>query len=699
MLRARGERILCTILLMGSQKANCLRRGIRVVLASVAVLFPIGIKAQSTDPVWVPGSSQKVCQLVGEMDRQTGQPTVSQTETNYGLIGNDLGSSFMHNGKLWFLFGDTVPTATFNGKPNLESDPPRKPFDNDAIGFTSGANIEQCLKLDFVRDSIGAYQNPVVLNAQGQPAITLRSFEVPVAGIDVAGRMFAIFATDDNQETAAPGNPGFSTRSVLAVSDDDGNTYHYLYDFSAPQCSLCNGAKFINAAIVSGTDGYLYFWGSQGGTGYRNSSVFLARKLASSMAQPGGMQYFTGLAKDGVTPNWSAAESDAVQLFQDADGTPPVPKNCTGELGVEYNQFVQRWVMLYNCLDKKAANPSGIYMRFAQQPWGSWGAPQTIFNSQRDRGLCYFIHRAITASSPACDQVGDPGKDDIEGGAYGPYFISRFDTGDAAHGTSTFYYTLSTWNPYVQVVMKTTIQNAGQNAPVIGLVANAEGESDAIAPNTWVEIKGANLAPAGDTRIWQASDFPKNQMPTQLDGVSATVNGKSAYVYYISPTQVNILTPPDAVSGTTQVQVNNNGAVATYAAPTQTISPSFFIFPGGYVAATHVSGALIGPTTLYPGSTTPAKPGETVVLYANGFGPTSVPVVSGSMTQSGILSPLPVVKIGGTAATVQFAGLTAVGEFQFNVVVPLSIPDGDQPITATYNGVTTQPGTLITIQH
>jgi uncharacterized protein (TIGR03437 family) len=234
---------------------------------------------------------------------------------------------------------------------------------------------------------------------------------------------------------------------------------------------------------------------------------------------------------------------------------------------------------------------------------------------------------------------------------------------------------------------------------VIGLTANAEGESAAIAPNTWVEIKGANLAPAGDTRIWLASDFVKSQMPTQLDGVSATVNGKSAYVYYISPTQVNILTPPDAVSGTTQVQVNNNGAVATCAAPTQTISPSFFIFPGGYVAATHVSGALIGPTTLYPGSTTPAKPGETVVLYANGFGPTSVPVVSGSVTQSGILSPLPVVKIGGTAAAVQFAGLTAVGEFQFNVVVPLSIPDGDQPITATYNGVTTQPGTLITIQH
>jgi len=46
-------------------------------------------------------------------------------------------------------------------------------------------------------------------------------------------------------------------------------------------------------------------------------------------------------------------------------------------------------------------------------------------------------------------------------------------------------------------------------APTISQVANAEGESPTIAPNTWVEIKGVNLAPAGDTRTWQASDFPE----------------------------------------------------------------------------------------------------------------------------------------------------------------------------------------------
>jgi uncharacterized protein (TIGR03437 family) len=247
-----------------------------------------------------------------------------------------------------------------------------------------------------------------------------------------------------------------------------------------------------------------------------------------------------------------------------------------------------------------------------------------------------------------------------------------------------------------------TITTAGAPAvPVITKVANAEGKGPTIAPNTWVEIKGSNLAPTGDTRTWRSTDFANGQMPTALDGVSATVNGKAAYVYYISPTQVNILTPPAAMSGAVAVTVTNNGAVsAESTAQAQALSPSFFVFNGGpYVAAVHLNGSLIGPPALYPGSTTPARPGETIMLYANGFGPTNVPVISGSEIQSGTLSPPPSVTIGGLTAMVQFAGLVAPGEFQFNVVVPSSLADGDQPIVTTYGGAATQGGTLMTIQH
>lgn len=88
------------------------------------------------------------------------------------------------------------------------------------------------------------------------------------------------------------------------------------------------------------------------------------------------------------------------------------------------------------------------------------------------------------------------------------------------------------------------------------------------------------------------------------------------------------------------------------------------------------------------------------MIYGDGFGATSTPVVSGSETQSGTLSPLPVITIGGIQANVRFAGLNvAPGEFQFNVDVPLNVPNGEQPITATYTGLSTQAGVLLTVQH
>ncbi len=405
-------------------------------------------KTPTGNIVYVKGSTQKICQLVGETDREFNKPTVNQTETRFGLFGNDLGYSFESNGKLFFLFGDSAPTATFNSKPNLGNNSPRSPDDNDSIAFTTDTSIDPCLKLNFITNSIGAYKNPVVLNPQGQPAITLRNFEVPVSGINDGGKMYVIFATDRVA-------PGFATRTVVGESDDGANTFHYLYDFSKG-----TDAKFINVAIASGNDGYIYFWGTQGGGLYRKSPPFLARKPSGSMNSLNGIGYLHAVKPDG-TPVFTSNESDAMPLFHDTivNAGQTHISDCMGELGVEWNSFLKRWVMLYNCLNDMPANPRGIYMRYAPNPWGPWSAAQTIFNPLTDGGYCHFMHRAVNAQNPtACDNLSDPGRLDVFGGEYAPYFISRFTTGDAAGTTSTFYYTLSTWNPYTEVIMKTTVQ-------------------------------------------------------------------------------------------------------------------------------------------------------------------------------------------------------------------------------------------------
>lgn len=224
--------------------------------------------------------------------------------------------------------------------------------------------------------------------------------------------------------------------------------------------------------------------------------------------------------------------------------------------------------------------------------------------------------------------------------------------------------------------------------PVITKVANAEGgESSSIAANTWTEIKGTGFGTT--SRIWQTPDFVNQLLPTALDNVSVTMNGKAAYVYFISPTQINVLTPPDLGTGAIQVMVSVNGvSSAAFTVQSQTASPSFFINGvGPYVLATHLDGSLIGPTTLYPGLSTPAAPGETVILYANGFGATTPPVVKGALTQSGILPTLPTVQIGPFVANVRFAGLVFPGQYQFNVDIPPSTPSGDNAILSGIGGL------------
>ena len=98
------------------------------------------------------------------------------------------------------------------------------------------------------------------------------------------------------------------------------------------------------------------------------------------------------------------------------------------------------------------------------------------------------------------------------------------------------------------------------------------------------------------------------------------------------------------------------------------------------------------------GQSTPVRPGETIILWANGFGTTSTPVINGAPVQSGTLTTPPVIRIGGQAAAVAFAGLVSDGLYQINVTVPQGTPAGDQTV-ATYNGSATQSGLLINVSN
>ena len=253
-------------------------------------------------------------------------------------------------------------------------------------------------------------------------------------------------------------------------------------------------------------------------------------------------------------------------------------------------------------------------------------------------------------------------------------------------------------------------QAGNSTTATIASVTTADG-GPVIAQNTFIVIKGTNLVPATTPAagvIWSsAPSFASGQMPTQLNGVSVTVNGKPAYIYFFcsaatSPVcttdQLNVLTPLDNSTGPVPIVVNSGAAAsAPFSATLKAVAPAFLLFAGNYVAATHANGGLIGPASLYPGASTSAQPGEQVVIYAVGFGLPSAQLTAGSSAQSGSLPALPVCTIGTNAAAVAFAGLITPGLYQLNIVIPTGTPNGDQSISCTYGGSATPTGDLITV--
>jgi uncharacterized protein (TIGR03437 family) len=250
--------------------------------------------------------------------------------------------------------------------------------------------------------------------------------------------------------------------------------------------------------------------------------------------------------------------------------------------------------------------------------------------------------------------------------------------------------------------------NAPPSTATITKIVTTSSNAPEISQNAWIEVHGTNLATT--TTTWSNSNFT-NGLPTTLATVSATVDGKPAAIYYVSPTQVNILAPLDAATGSISVQLTTpNGGASAVVTEVQT-APAFLVFDGpqGHVAAEHFpSFNLLGPPSLdQPGYTfTAASPGEEVVIYATGFGQTN-PAFTNQLTNTGLtganpfpinLPSLPTVTIGNLPATVSFAGLVSPGLYQLNLTVPASAPAGDLPIVATYNGVTTQSTAVITVQ-
>jgi hypothetical protein len=369
----------------------------------------------------VHGSVQKICQLTGERDRQRNTHAFNRTETRFGLVGTDLGSSFEHDGRLWFLFGDTWPDAD----------------SGDSVAWTTDRTPEPGIRLHFA--SAGSrFTCPRVSRADGR-RVSTRAFEVPAAGFSANGHMYVVRTTEHYREAGRE----VMGRSVLtrAVNGDPTNLV-CLYDISVVR----QGGQFVNVSCVVVDDGLsglpfrgpaLLAWGSGR---YRASDAYVACIPLASVEDAESWRYYCGIDR-ARRPTWSEDESDALALF---------PHPQIGELSVTWNAPLRLWLMLYN-----AGSPRGVNARVSHHPWGPWSAPVVVFCPDwADVGYGALMH---VQNGP--DGLSDPGREDEWGGEYGPYVIDRY-TRALRGNRSAVYFVMSTWNPYNTVEMRMVLQGS-----------------------------------------------------------------------------------------------------------------------------------------------------------------------------------------------------------------------------------------------
>jgi uncharacterized protein (TIGR03437 family) len=285
------------------------------------------------------------------------------------------------------------------------------------------------------------------------------------------------------------------------------------------------------------------------------------------------------------------------------------------------------------------------------------------------------------------------------------YVAANAANGDLTTNGDHIYATTYTLTP--------ATSSGGGDTPAVTKVVSASGFGgfSAIAPGQWIEISGSNLAT--NTRTWTGDDFSGVNAPTSLDTTKVTVGGQSAFVYYISPTQVNALVPANVATGTQQLTVAvGSSTSANFAVTVNALQPGLLALPQSpwlvgtkqyVVAQTCDAGkkcvlptdlTFILPTgTSIPGyPVRPAKPGETLTIYGIGFGPAmdtsnlNVPVGQIVTVANSLVNQVQM-QVNGVAANLSYAGFapSQVGLYQFNLVVP-SVPDGDWPLTFTQSG-------------
>lgn len=264
------------------------------------------VSATSQTLRYIPRSTTKLEQLIGDEDKERHQSTRSLTNKRYGIQGTDLGYSFEHEGRIYFLFGDTVG---------------RLGQALDTIASTDVTNPENGVRLDFLTASKSKY-----LTIQPH-RISMGAFEVPVMGISLGGQMYVAVSTNHSEDRTT--DRSVLTKFILPTKFLPLRTISQL-----PQGHFVKMSTHTEPAPIAGLPvggPFVLVWGTGA---YRKSDAYLSIVPVTQFETGKGTQYFAGLDAASV-PIWSEKESEA---------RPIITNGAMGDLSVTWCKDLGLWL-------------------------------------------------------------------------------------------------------------------------------------------------------------------------------------------------------------------------------------------------------------------------------------------------------------------------------------------------------------------
>jgi uncharacterized protein (TIGR03437 family) len=226
-------------------------------------------------------------------------------------------------------------------------------------------------------------------------------------------------------------------------------------------------------------------------------------------------------------------------------------------------------------------------------------------------------------------------------------------------------------------IVRSQLATASTALPVVNAVtSNPDTSLRTLAPGEIFTIYGLNL---GKFQSDLSGFYQLNSLPAGLNGVTVTVGGIAAPLYFVSPNQINAQVPVNVAPGTQAVVVKStSGSSAATNVTIAATAPAIYFDAGSGTAAVLKNNDF---SVVTPDN--PAKAGDVLLIYMTGLGQTTPAIQTGNLgTGTAFNNTGPVtVTIGGqnapfvySIASPGFAGL-----YQVAVTVPTGV-SGSVPV-------------------